>query len=84
MQQAIINLDQVCELVMSEIQRAEAISEKNEKRRLILLDRVTTINEFLAKLGINVEVQKDAGCNIYCVKAYQVAIKFPSEVCNGK
>ncbi len=83
MKQAIINLDQVCELVMSEIKKAEALPETN-RRRLILLDRATTVNEFLARLGINVEVQKDAGGNIYCVKAYQVAIKYPSEVQHGQ
>lgn len=80
---ASVDMERVASLVLDMIQKAEAVTA-DEKRRLILLDRATTVTEFMSRLGINIEVQRDGGGNLFCSKAYQVAIKFPSEVGNGK
>lgn len=77
MKLATIDLDQVASLVLENARKVDGTS--NEKRKLVLTDRAVVVTEFLAKLGITVEVYRDGSGNLYSTKAYQVATKYASD-----
>ena len=77
MKLAMIDLDQVATIVLENARKVDTTT--NEKRKLVLSDRAVVVTEFLAKLGITVEVYRDGSGNLYSTKAYQVATRFASD-----
>lgn len=63
-----VNLDKIARYMLELYKQAE-----NAKKPQVIRNRIIDCQEILAVLGIRVEGIKDAGGNIYEVRAYQVA-----------